>query len=233
MLKAVSRSFASMADIVIARSCSTSTLGNAVADLKRIAKLLRMLGSSGNERRNAFAALERTMQNEGISWSDIGNAIEHDGGKYTEDELQEYGQALRAEGVEAGIKIGASRASNGNGHLALPKPSEMAAYCHDRSSRLKDDKQRDFVNDMLVITRRGASLSPGRLGYLASIYIQIGGRVGRLRFCDRQWNPCFHAGRAGRPSRYREQHHTAGAAWSRHRGRGAWAPRRQPRPNRA
>ena len=58
-----------------------------------------------------------------------------------------------------------------------PKPSEMAEYCHDRLGRLKDDKQRDFVTDMYVITRRGMSLSLGRLGYLVTIYIQIGGRT--------------------------------------------------------
>ena len=60
---------------------------------KKIAQLIRMLSSSGGERRNAFAALERTMQSEGIGWSDIGNWVEHDGaecndGKYTEAELQ-------------------------------------------------------------------------------------------------------------------------------------------------
>jgi hypothetical protein len=155
-----------------------------VADLgpnkKRIAQLFRMLGSSGGERRNAFLALERIMQSEGVSWTDIGDAIEHGGdGEYTEDDLQQYGQALRAEGVEAGIKIGESRASNGggNGHLTLPKPFEMAEYCHQRLGRLKDDKQRDFVSDMVVITQRRGNLSPGRLGYLASIYIQIGGRT--------------------------------------------------------
>lgn len=114
-----------------------------VADLgpnkKRIAQLFRMLGSSGGERRNAFAALERVMRSEEISWTDIGDAIEHGGdeGKFTESELQEYGQALRQEGVEAGIKIGMARGGNGggngNGHLSLPKPVEMAEYCHDRS----------------------------------------------------------------------------------------------------
>ena len=143
-----------------------------------------MLGSSGGERRNAFAALERIMQSEGVSWTDVGDMIEHGGddeGRYTESELQEYGQALRAEGVEAGIKIGAARASNsngsGNGHLTLPSPAEMADFCHTRRGQLKDDKQRDFVGDMYVITRRGASLSPKRLGYLTSLYIQIGGKT--------------------------------------------------------
>jgi hypothetical protein len=148
--------------------------------VKRIAQLIRMLGSSGNERRVAFAALERTMQGEGVSWSDIGNIIEQNAdGKYTEEELQEYGQALRAEGVEAGIQIGMARVSNGgtNGHLSLPDPKEMAEYCHSRLRRLKDDKQREFVSEIRLYTARGLRLSLGRLGYLASIYIQQGGRT--------------------------------------------------------
>ena len=150
----------------------------------RIAQLLCMLGSDNDsERRNAWRSLERTMQSKGVGWSDIGNAFERADeperdGKFTEAELQEFGQALRAEGVEAGIQIGLARAGNGSGNgLTLPKPAEMAQYCHERLGRLKDDKQRDFVSDMYVVTRRGARLSPGRLGYLTSIYIQIGGKT--------------------------------------------------------
>jgi hypothetical protein len=149
-------------------------------DNKRIAQLLRMLGSSGGERRNAFAALERDMRNGSISWTDIGNAYEQSAdGKYTKEEMQELAAAVRAEGVEAGIKIGIARAqTQHNGHLLLPEPAEMAEYCHERLGRLKDDKQRDFVSDMYVITRSGRrSLSLGRLGYLTSIYITIGGKT--------------------------------------------------------
>jgi hypothetical protein len=157
----------------------------AVADLgpnkKRIAQLFRMLGSNGGERRNAFAALERMMRSGGITWTDIGDVIEfeRDEDKYSESEMQEVAQAARAEGVEAGIKIGQARASNGggNGHFRLPEARTMAEYCHDRPNRLKDDKQRDFVSNVFVITRRSARLSLKQLGYLASIYIQIGGRV--------------------------------------------------------
>jgi hypothetical protein len=143
-----------------------------------------MLGSSNNsERRNAFAALERTMQSKGVNWSDIGAAIERDAerdeGKYTEAELIEFAQAARAEGVEAGIKIGQANAANsgGNGHLTLPQPSEMAEYCHQRAGQLKDDKQRDFISDMRRVTLRRLTLSRPRLGYLISIYVQIGGRI--------------------------------------------------------
>jgi hypothetical protein len=150
---------------------------------KKIAQLLRMLGSRGGERRNAFAALERTMQSAGVSWSDIGNMIEpgKDPDKYSEEEMQEFAQAARADGVEAGIKIGMSRAkarsSSGNGHLVLPAPVEMAEFCQARRAQLKDDNQREFVDDMVIITRRHRGLSLGRLGYLASIYIQHGGRI--------------------------------------------------------
>jgi hypothetical protein len=158
-----------------------------VADLgpnkKRIAQLFRMLGSSGGERRNAFAALERIMQNDGVNWNDIGDVIagggECDSGKYTESEMQEVAQAARAEGVETGIQMGMARANsgNGNGQLTLPRPAEMAEYCHDRLYRMKDRKQCDFVGDMYVITQRRTNLSRGQLAYLASIYIQIGGRT--------------------------------------------------------
>jgi hypothetical protein len=151
---------------------------------QKVAQLVRLFGTTARgERVSAWHALERTMESTGVSWSDIGNWIEQGGepddGKYSEAEMAEFGQAKRAEGVEAGIKIGMVRANggSGNGHLSLPKPSDMAQYCYDRLNRLKDDKQRDFISDMYVITRQGMRLSLGRLGYLASIYIQIGGRT--------------------------------------------------------
>jgi hypothetical protein len=153
---------------------------------EKVARLVRLLSTTTRgERVAAWQAIERTMNSEGISWSDVGNWIERGGkpdmGEYSEDDLLQFGQAQRAEGVEAGIKIGMARKSNGNGknngHITLPQPAEMAEFCHDRLSRLKDDKQREFVSDIYVITRRGMSLSLGRLGYLVSIYIQHGGRI--------------------------------------------------------
>jgi hypothetical protein len=155
---------------------------------RRIVHLFCMLSSSGGERRNAFAALERTMQSEGMSWSDIGNAIEcgfkHDDGKFTEAEVQEFGQAMRAEGLAAGIAVGLARAASngsGNGHLTLPPPVEMADFCAARRPRLKDDAQRKFIDEMVVKTRNQMflryRLTPGTLGYLASIYIKIGGKT--------------------------------------------------------
>jgi hypothetical protein len=150
----------------------------------KIIMLVRQLSAHERGVRVAtWCAIENTMQSHGITWVDVGNWIEqgdkfeHNDGKYTEAEMQEFAQASRAEGVEAGIKIGMARASRSNGHIVLPEPSEMAEYCHARLGRLKDDKQREFIADMFVITQRQKNLSLGRLGYLASIYIQIGGRI--------------------------------------------------------
>jgi hypothetical protein len=154
---------------------------------KKIAQLFRMLGTSNvHERKTAWGTLVCEMQKAGVNWSDIGNVIENGGecdeGKYTESELQEVHQAARAEGVEEGIKMGMARASNGsgnsNGHIVLPKSFEMAEYCYDRLSQLKDNNQRDFVSDMRSKTQRGMRLSAPRLSYLVSIYIKISGTTG-------------------------------------------------------
>ena len=76
-----------------------------------------MLGSSGGERRNAFAALERIMQSEGVTWTDIGDAIERDDEANTpRSRCRNSPKLARTEGVEAGIKIGLARGSNGGGN---------------------------------------------------------------------------------------------------------------------
>ena len=104
---------------------------------QKIAQLVRLFGTTARgERVNAWRALERTMEGAEVSWSDIGNWIEQGGepddGSYSEAELQEFGQVMRAEGVEAGIKIGMARARQSNGHIVLPEASEMADYCYAR-----------------------------------------------------------------------------------------------------
>jgi hypothetical protein len=131
---------------------------------ERLAKCIRLFGSA--ERANARTMTERALESVGASWTDLGDWIEH---SYSEDEMLEMIAAVRKEEH--------TRAPQSNGHISLPEPSEMAEYCHQRLGRLKDDKQREFVTEMCLVTRRGRGLSLGRLGYLASIYIQVGGRI--------------------------------------------------------
>jgi hypothetical protein len=151
---------------------------------EKIAQLVRLLGTTARgERVSAWRALERTMESVGVTWSDVGNWIDGKAdseGKYTEAEMQEFCLIVRKEGVEEGIKIGMTRVQTqqqSNGHVVLPEPAEMADFCHQRQSRLKNDWQRDFINDIYAITRRSRNLSLPRLGNLAKIYIEIGGRI--------------------------------------------------------
>jgi hypothetical protein len=147
-----------------------------------VAKLVRQFGTpERGVRANAWRALERAMDAAGITWSDMGNWIEQGGGDdgaYTEAELQQFGQARHVEGVEVGIKIGGARARNGgrNGHIVLPKPSDMAEYCQQRLNRMKDDAQRAFICETYAKTQRGINLYAGTLGYLVSLYMKHGGK---------------------------------------------------------
>lgn len=157
---------------------------------KRIAQLLRLLGTSQRgERVAAFTALERTLQGANISWTDLGDAVEHDGdGKYTESEMMELAAAARAEGVERGIEIGVARAASNNGGsngpgLSLPPPSEMAQFLKSRWAYLKDNREREFTDEMVQKTAPISRmfirnhLKPGTIGYLALLYIKHGGRT--------------------------------------------------------
>jgi hypothetical protein len=140
------------------------------ATRKKIAKLIRMFGAPEHGvRANAWSAMVRLLQNEDLSWTDVGNVIEC--GDLTEDEIRELFEAAMKEATKR------AQAQQSNDQITLPTPLEMAGFCRQHSNQLKDDKQRDFVSDMFVYTRRGMNLSRGRLGYLASIYIQIGGRI--------------------------------------------------------
>ena len=137
--------------------------------------------------------LKGVMEDESYTWNDIGNDVEHGGangeGRYSEEEMLEFAQAARAEGVEEGIKIGVVRGNGrgNNGHLHLPEPAVMAEFCNDRQSQL-NDWERKFIADMVLNTRGSGRLSPfltrwnrglkpRQLGSLAKIYISLGGAV--------------------------------------------------------
>jgi hypothetical protein len=149
-----------------------------VADLtpikERLAKCIRLFGAA--ERANARVMTERALDSVGANWTDLGDWVEH---SYSENEMLEMVAAVRAEAVEAGIKLGLARASNGggNGRLTLPSPAEMADFCQTRRGRLKDDDQRKFIDEMVVNTRNRYRLTPGTLGYLVSLYIKHGGKT--------------------------------------------------------
>jgi hypothetical protein len=136
-----------------------------VADLapvkERLAKCIRLFGSA--ERANARIMTERALARVDANWTDLGDWIEH---SYSEDEMLETVAAVRKEER--------ARAPQSNGHLVLPEDSEMADYCYARRSRL-EAKHHSFVDKMPILTRRRTPTLRER-GYLASLYIQLGGR---------------------------------------------------------
>jgi hypothetical protein len=140
----------------------------------RVAQLVRQFGApERGVRANTWRALEQTMKSVGISWSDVGNWIESGDG-YTEEEMLEIVAIVRKE-EQARAQ---AHAPQSNGHFAtLPEPLEMVEFCRRQPHRLKDDAQRTFIDEMYASTQQGRNPPRGPLGYLASIYIKLGGRI--------------------------------------------------------
>lgn len=155
---------------------------------QKIAQLVRMLGSDQQgEQLNVVAMLKSTLKSLNANCNDLGDVIEREASKYSEAQLIEFAEAVRAEtraeAVEQGIKIGEARAkangkSNGHGHgYTLPSAAIMAEHCHYWRGRLRSYREREFVDEMIVKTQQGRGLSLRTLGYLASLYIGLGGRT--------------------------------------------------------
>jgi hypothetical protein len=151
---------------------------------KRVAQLVRLLGSPvPDEQRMAWRKLTSAMQDAKVTFTDVGVWIEEGAGDlYTADQMQDYFQAGRAEGIEEGKKLAQALASRSagkvNGHgFTLPDARTMAEYCHQCFGQLKNDWQRQFVSNIFSVTRGTHSLSKARLANLARIYIEFGGRT--------------------------------------------------------
>ena len=154
---------------------------------QKIAQFVRLLGSDEpGEQLNTVAALKRTLKSLNANPNDLGDVIEREASKYSKAQMFELAEAVRAEtraeAVEQGIKIGLARAhnggSNGHGHgYTLPSAAIMAEFCHQRLGHLRSDREREFIDEMIVKTQRGRGLSLRTLGYLASLYIGLGGKT--------------------------------------------------------
>ena len=138
----------------------------------KIAKCVRLLGSATprGERVAAFSASERTLDNAGADWTDLGDWFEN---SYSEAEMLEAVDVIRKEERQRTQQS----AARSNGHFALPSPAEMADFCETRRNWLKDDEQRRFIEEMVFKTHNQMRLQRGTLGYLAPLYIKHGGKI--------------------------------------------------------
>ena len=151
---------------------------------KRIAQLFACWAPAAASAATRSLRWSAHAESEGISWSDIGDVDRErwrcDDGKYTEERNAGIRPRPPArKGSRQGSRSAWRARAMGrqwSGHAAASL-RRWRSTATSGSRRLKDDKQREFVSDMYVITQRGTNLSLGRLGYLASIYIQLGGRI--------------------------------------------------------
>jgi hypothetical protein len=110
---------------------------------------------------------DRALSSVGASWTDLGDWIEH---SYSEDELLQFEAVIREQERQR-----ASHAPQSNGHIMLPEASEMADYCYANRSRL-EGKHHSFI-DKMFMHRGRRPLSLKEKGYLASLYVQLGGKI--------------------------------------------------------
>jgi hypothetical protein len=121
----------------------------------------------------AASTFKRMDENPHMSVGDVCRLIEQ---SYSAAELQEAIHAARAEGFAEGLKNrsgsnGKSNGGRGNGPgFWLPDANTMIGYCRQRLNQLAG-KERVFIDNIYP----GMYLSPGRLGFLTSIFVKHNG----------------------------------------------------------
>jgi hypothetical protein len=149
--------------------------------LKRLSKYLHLFGSdNGDERAAAFQAMQRSLTEKGLSFSDIRIARENNvidpmavEKKYTEEQAHKiFAQGCAKGAAEEAAKQWAPPefydADN------RPRWYEMARYCKQNERQLRDDWEREFIPNMVArMAVREPTEKQGR--HLLTIFIRLGG----------------------------------------------------------
>jgi hypothetical protein len=115
----------------------------------RLATLIRLLSSDKDgEVLAAARAMVRTLKAKGVDIHALAECVESPNGKgLTDAEMQKLYNAGYAAGVQA-----AESKQDGNGDFhnidGTPSWHEMACWIQQRSGRLRDDREREFVDQM-------------------------------------------------------------------------------------
>ena len=133
---------------------------------ERLAKCIRLFGSA--ERANARTMTERALESVGANWTDLGDWIEH---SYNEQEMLEMAAAIRKD--ERARECRRATATS-----CCLRPSKMAEFCHERLVSIEGRQAARVCRRHVCDHAAGDEpIIEERLGYLVSIYIQIGGRI--------------------------------------------------------
>ena len=150
---------------------------------KRIAKLFRLLSSdSESEALNAVAAMKRLLTVKGLSLHDIATVIENCDGEIEERRFSESDAKIIYErGVEKGraeVRTEQKSPPEFYDMGGFPRWNAIALFCQRHLTRLRDDKERSFVNDMAGTLWREPTEKQAK--WLLAIFVRLGGR------CDPQ-----------------------------------------------
>ena len=148
---------------------------------QRLAGLVRMLGSdSEGEVLATHGALKRHLASRGVSFTDLGNAIEKLAtGGLEQAELERVFEAGRAKGLsEAGRQQAEELAVYGQRLDGSYDWLAIALFCQRENTRLRGDMERTFVNDMAArMSFSGREPTEKQAVWLLAIFRRLGGRM--------------------------------------------------------
>jgi hypothetical protein len=154
-----------------------STLNEPIA--KRIARLMRMLGSSyEGEWHNAVTMMKRTLETERLTFNDIATVIENHQGEIEERKYSDAdAEIIFARGVEKGrVEEARKREAPPEfyGADGEPRWAAIALFCQKHVTQLRSTWEREFINDMAGKTLLREP-SEKQAKHLLAIFVKLGG----------------------------------------------------------
>lgn len=139
---------------------------------QRFAKLLSQL-SDPSKVGMAVTTMNQMLAAEKLSFSDIANALEEQ--RYSAVDMQyalNKGKEIASREVGNQQQNTALEFFDGNGE---PRWYEIALFCRDNVGRLRNDREKEFVNDMPGKMLQYAAPTGPQAKWLLSIFVKLGG----------------------------------------------------------
>jgi hypothetical protein len=147
---------------------------------KRIAKLFRMLSSDyDNEALAALGRMKNLFKAEGLSFSDIATVIENCNGEIEEKKYSDTdAEIIFTKGVEKGRAEEARKREAPPEFFdtdGQPRWYEIAVYCQQNSTQLRNEWERNFANDIPGRIIKFGKPTEKMIPHLLAIFVKLGG----------------------------------------------------------
>jgi hypothetical protein len=146
-----------------------------------IAKLIRMMGSSNeNERVVAMRKLGNLLAENGVSFTDLGDAVERLATGGLEESVMQrcFDEGRRTEREELECRRAEGEALIGKHPDGSYNWPAILNFCQREHTRIRDQKSADFIADIaprLLYSGREPSLKQGE--WILGVFAKLGGRV--------------------------------------------------------